>query len=203
VIYGSLPGIDARVYPWDLPALFWYALFTMLVLRGRQRWLLLIPLAVGFKETALVFALAYLIWREAGWRWRLAYFALACALSVAVKLGIDVVTGNPRYFFTMASGDGQYLRENLRSLATLDARHLLFADAGLLAAFLLSPPRGPMAFTLRAIALVFLGGILWWGNVQEVRIFYELLPGSLVGLAGAWAPELLSRSGSDPAGRPT
>jgi hypothetical protein len=191
VIYGSLPGIDARVYPWDLPALFWYALFTMAVLRGRYRALLLIPLAVGFKETALVYALAFLTWEEASWRRRLGWFAAAGALSVAVKLGIDVVTGNSRYFFTMASGGGEYLRQNLRNLVTFDARHLLLVNAGLLAAFLLSPPRGPRARTLRAIALAFLAGILVWGNTQEVRIFYELLPVSLAGLAGAFLPALV------------
>jgi hypothetical protein len=191
VIYGSMPGIDARVYPWDLPALFWYAFFTMAALRGKYRLLLLIPLAVGFKETALVFALAFLGWEAASPRRRLAYVAAVGGLSVAVKLAIDVVTGNPRLFFTMNSGAGEYLRQNLAHLAELDARHLLLVDAGLLAAFLLSPWRGPLARTLRAIALVFLGGILWWGNVQEVRIFYELLPVALVGLAGAWLPELL------------
>ena len=203
VIYGSLPGVDARVYPWDLPALFWYALFTMAVLRGRYRALLLIPLAVGFKETALVYALAFLLWEEASWRRRLGWFAAVGVLSVAVKLGIDVVTGNSRYFFTMASGGGEYLRQNLRNLVTFDARHLVLVNAGLLAAFLVVPLRGPRARTLRVIALAFLCGVLVWGNMQEVRIFYELLPVSLAGLAGAFLPELLSRSGSDPASRPT
>ncbi len=203
VIYGSMPGIDARVYPWDLPALFGYALFTMAVLRGRWAWLSWIPLAVGFKETALVYALAFLFWEGASWKRRLGWFLGTCALSVGVKLGIDLFTRNPQYFFTMSSGQGTFLRDNLRHLVTLDAKHLLFVNAGLLAAFLLSPPRGRAVWTFRGIALAFLGGLLYWGNIAEVRIFYELLPVSLAGLAGAFLPELVSTSCSGPAGRPT
>lgn len=207
VIYGTLPGIDARLYPWDLPALFWYALFTLAVAKKRLEWLACIPLAVGFKETALVYLLAFLFWEGASWKKRIRWFLATGLAAVLVKVGIDLLTHNPRqkpqFFFTMASGGGGYLRENVKDLLEFDANHLLFVNAGLLTAFFLSPVRGREGWMLRLVALSFLAGTFVWGNTEEVRIFFELVPLCLLGLARAFMPELVSGSCSDLVDRPT
>ncbi len=65
VAFGYMPGIADRIYPWDMSALFFYSLFIGFLIAGRIKWFLVVlPVAVLFKETACVLALAYLFLDE-------------------------------------------------------------------------------------------------------------------------------------------
>ncbi|MCI0549643.1 MAG: hypothetical protein L0287_01675, partial [Anaerolineae bacterium] len=64
-IFGTLAGISfgylnrlhmaVRVYPWDLPPLFFFTLFLVLFVQKKYWWIFaLVPLSIGFKETTLI-----------------------------------------------------------------------------------------------------------------------------------------------------
>lgn len=185
VSFGYLPGVADRVFPWDLPALFFYTLFVCLMLRRRLLLFLpLLPLAVLFKETAGLLALGYLFgpW-PLGRRLRL--FALAAALAALARFGALAVThtfGAPPFSAALLLANLRFCLTGvfphpewyLYPLRWFD--HPLLIDAGLFAAFLCV--RGGDA-NLRALrwifftftALMFCGGIIF-----EYRIWFELIP---------------------------
>lgn len=200
VAYGYMPGLGVRIYPWDLPPLFFFTIFTLALHARRFHWLLLIPLATGFKETAVIFAVAFLFWEEVSWRKRWAYLVGVGAAALAVKVGIAVLVDNPVPFLTMSSKGGNRLLENLASFGELGPLHPLFLNAGLLCAFFLLPHRSKEIRNLKLIALLFTAGIFYWANIWEVRVFFEVIPLCLVGVALYTAPGLLEPDrASDPA----
>lgn len=182
-----VPGdLSHRVYPWDMPALFTFWCFVALVENGKFRWLLLLlPVATGFKETAMVLCVAYLFWDDAPWRRRLLYFVLAGAACLAVKTAIDLGTRSPRPILTMTVGDGtpgdRFLL-NLRYLRRLTIGHPIIINAGTLLAFLLLPGRSQRMWMLRTICLLFSAGIFACGIIAEYRIWFEMIPIALYGL---------------------
>jgi hypothetical protein len=184
VAYGYLPGIADRVYPWDMPALCFFALFVCLLIRRRpELFLWVLPLGVLCKETVAVLALAYLF-VEGTWprRPRLFGTALACALATRLLAGLSTQS---------LSGGAPSLalvRANLRFLVTGEfphpewylwisgPAHALLLDAGLLLGFLLHPYRDGNTRMLRVLVLAFALAILACGIVFEYRIWFELVP---------------------------
>ena len=182
-----VPGdLSHRVYPWDMPALFTFWCFVALVDSGKFRWLLLLlPVATGFKETAMVLCVAYLFWDKAPWRRRLLYFVLASVACLAVKVAIDFATRSPRPVLTMTTGagtPGDRFLLNLRYLRQLTVGHPIFINAGTLLAFLLLPGRSQRLWMLRTICLLFSAGIFVCGIIAEYRIWFEMIPIALYGL---------------------
>jgi len=183
VSFGYMDKLPAtRVYPWDMPALFVFALFMFLYLRNRFAWLLLLlPLGMGFKETTGILCVAFLLSddlsRSTKWRMSLA----AVALCVAVKLAIDLFVGTSRPFFTMETGIGGslaevYLIHNLQSLSSLQP---LLINAGTLLSFAILPTTGNKVHTLKLLAVLFSAGNFLFGTVLEYRIWFELIPFAL------------------------
>ena len=182
--YGYLPGIADRVYPWDMPAVCFFALFVCLLIRRRpELFLWVLPLGVLCKETVAVLVLAYLF-VEGTWRRRLRLFATALALALVTRL----LAG----FFTQSLLGGApslaLVRANLRFLTTGEfphpewylwiggPAHALLLDAGLLLGFLLHPYRDGNTRMLRVLVLAFALAILACGIVFEYRIWFELVP---------------------------
>lgn len=198
VSYGYMPGITARIYPWDLPALFFFTVFTVAAVHRRFEWLLLIPLATGFKETSIVFAAAFLFWNGASWRKRLGFCIGTGLAAVAVKVGIALAVDNPSIFFTMSSRSGRRVLDNLAYFGRLGPLHPLLYDAGLLAAFLILPNRRPGMPMLKVVALLFIAGTFYYANIWEIRVWFELIPISLFGLALHFFPSLLAGTEREP-----
>ncbi len=195
-------GITTRIYPWDMPAFLCFAVFVVLVYKRWFRWLLLlVPLATGFKETAMLMPIAFLFWEEVTWKRRLTWFCVTLAAAVAVKVGIDVVTSNARLLYTMTAQDRNQvplILVNLRDLLNLRLAHLIFVNAGLLVSFLLMPTLSKQALLLKIITVCFTIGILVWGVAYEYRIWLEVIPVCLLGLA-EWAfPGFYVQRGSPP-----
>jgi hypothetical protein len=185
VSFGYMPGIDVRIYSWDMPALFFYAVFVVLHDRGRPWWLLgALPVAMAFKETAIVLSVAFLLWEGLPLRRRLMLFASATLACIAVKLGIDLWTQNPALFLTMTSSQGgaSRLQTNLTQLFRLGLPHPLLANAGTLLALFCLPHRRPAIAMLKVVALLFTGASFVFAYIVEYRIWFELAPIALYGL---------------------
>lgn len=183
--FAYTPGIGAaRIYPWDLPALFFFTCFVaVLKLRREERLVVLIPLATLFKETALLLVVAFLFW-QVPWRRRLLAMVTAAVSALFLKGVVDVVTANPSPILTMTLRDGPDVHRYITNLQHLVAvgnwtRHPVFINAGLLVSLLLLPIGDRRIRTVQVIAILFILGNFLFGNIAEYRIWFELVPLSL------------------------
>ena len=185
--FGYAPGLVTRVYPWDLPALFFFTAFVALLHHGRWRWLPAVVL-VGllFKETTAVLCLAPLA-RELPWRRRLREVGLLAAAFVALKIGVDLLVGNPLPLLspTVRPPDGGTLRlvENLAAFGTLSPAHPLWINAGTLIALFLVPGRDRDLLVLKTMAAEFTVSLLLFGSITEYRIWFEAAPLAVYAIA--------------------
>lgn len=193
-----------RVYPWDMPALFVFCCFIAIVRAKKEPWLaLFIPLAVLFKETAIVMIVALLFMEGATCRRKLIYTIVTLAAALAVKTTVDLITGNPSPLFTMTyrisdlyiiagylrepvtaefSFQTSRLLENLREIASWQLDTPLLVNAGLLLSLFVLPFKNRVIIMLKVTALLFALGILFFGVINEFRIWFEMLPVSLYAL---------------------
>jgi hypothetical protein len=191
-ILGTLVGISfgylarlhmaVRVYPWDMPPLFFFTLFVLLFSKKKYWWIFaLLPISVGFKETTLILCAAFLF-TEFPWRQRLGMLVGALALSVGVKVLIDYFVHAPMFFTmeTKPSAAGTfYLLENFNNLRDITP---FFINAGTLAAFFILPNANKNIFFLKLIAIPFILGTFLFGNMIEYRIWFEMIPFALYAL---------------------
>jgi hypothetical protein len=197
VSFGYTNGISDRIYPWDMPALFFFALFVCLLARGRQDWFLpILPVAVLFKETALLLPFAYLLGPRPLKR-RLATFAIAAILAAAARLvatrwagtteGVllnwKIPLANLRYFFTGEFPEPGWYQYPLRWQI-----HPILANAGLCVAFLLVKSDDPNMPALRCVFWLFTLMTFLFGIILEFRIWFELIPICLYPLWTRLAP---------------
>lgn len=190
VAFGYMPDLADRICPWDMPALFFWTAFVILLLKRRLTWLLpLLPLAVAFKETAALLPLAFLF-APGPWRRRLALFAAGMALAGATKLALNAAVGvhgynpfnpglfaqNIKFFFT---GNFPYM-QTWYFAERETYNHPVFINAGFVAAFFFAGRRGdPHLAMLRTLAAAFIAATLFCGIFFEYRIWFELIPISL------------------------
>ena len=184
--FGYMDKLPAtRIYPWDMPALLVYALFMFWFLGNRFKWILfLLPLGMGFKETAGVLCAAFLLSDELSRAAKWWMFLTAAGLCVAVKVAIDLVVGAPQPFFTMETGLGGplaavYVIQNLRSLTSLQP---LLINAGTLLSFAILPALNKKVLSLKLLAVLFAAGNFMFGTALEYRIWFELIPFALYGI---------------------
>jgi hypothetical protein len=188
-------GIGAiRVYPWDVTSLFFFACFVALLKLRRESWLVaLIPIATLFKETALLMVLAFLFWPGTSGRRRLAAMAASLLLALTAKGLVDIVTDNPSPILTMTLRDGpgihRYITNTKHLLAPVAwTTHPVFVNAGLLLALLVLPVGDRRIQLLKSIAVLFVLGNFFFGNLIEYRIWFELIPLSLYAMEIYFVP---------------
>jgi hypothetical protein len=185
ISFGYMPGIVVRVYPWDMPPLFFFSAFVLLVDRRKMNWL--IPLAMvgmGFKETTGVVCLAFLF-LNASLRKRLIFLGVSLCACGTVKLLIDVATKSPHAVLTMTV-DEWALTYNLKALLgihrnTRVLRHPVLINAGTLVGFLLLPSSDREMRMLKTICIAFAVGTFLFGVIREYRIWFEMIPIALYG----------------------
>jgi len=193
VVFGYSAGLDLRIYPWDLPALAVFVLFVALVHLRRPPWQIALAICAGmaFKETAVVLALFPLA-LDLSWRRRALWAFATLAGCLAVKVGLDLATGNTAVGLTMATGsfydEGSLWWWNLRQLAL---GLPLAVNGGTLLGFLLLPHASRTIVAFKAIALAFAAGNFLFGVITEYRIWFEMIPLALHGLDGALRPDPL------------
>jgi hypothetical protein len=183
ITFGYMPKLtETRIYPWDMPALFIYTIFLFLFLTDKYKWMLVIlPLAMGFKETAGVLCVAFLLNDKLSKKEKWLMFFTTLILCALVKLGIDIYTQSSSPIFTMATGwDGKlsdfFLFQNLAALKYFP---IFFINAGtLLSFFIISTPEKKIV-SLKIIAILFALGNFLFGIILEYRIWFELIPFAL------------------------
>ncbi|UII22315.1 hypothetical protein [Fulvivirga ligni] len=181
MVFGYVPQL-LRIYPWDMPIVLGFVLFMALLFKKKYNWmLLLLPLAMGFKETALVLCLGFLL-IDQPWKMRVKYFLISGVLSVTVKVIIDIMLGTPLPFFTMEHAhlvdnkpQGLYLFYNIK-IFLYQFSMPLFVNGGMLLAFILIPSFSREAKIMKVISYAFIASILLFGIILEYRIFFELIP---------------------------
>jgi hypothetical protein len=199
VSFGYQPGLVSRIYPWDMPALFFFSVFVVLLRAGRIRWMiLLLPFAVGFKETVVVLPLAHLF-NGSTVRRRVLWTATAAATCVCAKLAYDLASSAGAVLLT-ASGRFEtgglagvpVVLVNLRLLLSWRGLPAWLANAGTLVPFLALPVRQQDLVMLKLLGLAFTAAMLCFGVVTELRIWFEMIPLALYTfdrrLLGAEAP---------------
>ena len=185
VAFVYTPAINDRVYPWDMPMLFFFSLFVCLLIKEKLPYfILIIPIATLFRESVAVLVPAYLF-LSGSIRKRLFLFGAAASLYLATKATAGILTNvgggfsfNPTLLITnvryILFGTFPNIKEFYPNLYWL--HHPFFLDAGLLAAFILYPFRGNNALILRIITLVFIAVMFVFGVVIEYRGWLELTP---------------------------
>jgi hypothetical protein len=201
ITFGYMPKIPTtRIYPWDMPALFIFTLFLFLFLNNKYRWiLLLLPLAMGFKETAGILCVAFLLANELSTKDKWRMFLVAFVLCILVKLGIDFFTKAPLPFFTMETGLGGasssiYLIQNLNNLGVLQP---YLINAGTLLSFFILWVPDKKIVSLKILALLFALGNFLFGAIIEYRIWFELIPFALYTIEVVSYPGLLKSAAAN------
>ncbi len=188
--FGYLPGLVSRVYPWDMPALFFFTLFVVLYHRKAYSWLPAVILTGAlFKETTIVLipALYFLpMPMEKRRRWVL----LTGLLFVLLKVSVDWAVGIPLPFLSPSShGPDGMLRlvRNLRYLWEAPwYTSALWINGGTLLALFLLPGRSRSLRMMQCIAACLAGNLFLFGTIWEFRIWFEAAPPAIYSLLQAW-----------------
>jgi len=185
VVFGYSPGVDIRVFPWDLPALFWFTAFLVCWEQGRYGLVSAVILAgAPFKETTVVLCAAILFF-PLPWRRRIIQAALTGAGFVVLKVAVDAAVGNPLPFFSMSSSfpvTGPLIIFNFKTLLLPRLAHPVWINAGTLMAFLVLPGRSRTLLMLKTVVLLFAVNLFVFGMIREFRIWFEAAPLAVYGL---------------------
>lgn len=199
MMYAWTPTAQSLLFPWDGPSLFFWVLISFMAMhKYRYAVFVIVPLAMGFKETAIVAAIIPLFWRDLPLKSRILKFGMLLVCCVIIKITIDVLLGNPIPFFTMETHFEYRNKVGYYSLIEHNI-HMLFFKAGLnnpyfinggvlIALFLLSYRRGVWMY--KSMALGFCSIIMICGVVNEARIFHELIPLFFISIERLY-PELM------------
>ncbi len=171
-------------YPWDLPTMFFFTLACLLYDR-RRLWLLMLAVWLGglFKETTLCCALLILLGEHWTLKKRVAGFAATVIATFAankflmtiyaVKAPILAMNDAPHVIDIIRN---TRLFSNFNILFDLNARQVLFANAGSLLIIMLIPWRNRRDVVFKLLIVSFVIGEFFCGIINEFRIWYELLP---------------------------
>ncbi|MFH0821690.1 MAG: hypothetical protein V2B18_02990 [Pseudomonadota bacterium] len=181
---------DRHIYPWDMPALFFYVLLGIAVHRRNAPAVFLIAvIGTGFKETVALGGLAFLFWEGLPLRRRVAFALGTLAACGLLKIGIDILTKNPSIGITMQFySDGPLVLDgvkekgilyNLAALTRLYLNHPVFINGGTFLIFLCLPVKDREDLTWKAVGVSFLVGNLFCAVINEYRVFHEMIPVSL------------------------
>lgn len=186
VSLGYMPGITSRVYPWDMPALFFFSAFVVLVGCHKVYWIVpLVLLATGFKETVIILCVAFCFFEHVPLKRGIALCAGTALLCLAIKTSIDLITDNPRLFLTMTTvSPANEIRvlHNIQMLTRVHIEHPFIINAGTLLGFLLLPIRSRKMWMLKVVCVLFTIGNFAFGMIEEYRIWFEMIPIALYGL---------------------
>ncbi len=184
VTFGYTPEIASRIYPWDMPALFFFTAFIVCWDRLAYRSMSLVILGgLLFKETTIVLCCAFLF-LDTPLKKRLKYLVLTVTLFIVVKVAVDLAVGNPLPVLSMSAKrfDEWRLLLNVQDLAALRIAHPVWINAGTFLALLLLPNKNRTVLMLKCVASLFAVSVFLFGIIREYRIWFEAIPLALHGL---------------------
>lgn len=173
---------------WDLPAVWIYAMICAALDRRRLRLLAAVAvLGVGFKETALLGAFAFLFIEGTPFRRKVLLCAGTIACGLAARAVIDAAVGNTPLFslaLMERNARGSFLEDPRRSHLAwnvawllIKAPHtLLLLNGGTLLVLFLLPGWVPHIAAWRTVGVIFVCGNMVFGRVSEPRVFLEMAP---------------------------
>lgn len=193
LMYNFSPISGQYVYPWDIPATLFFTLGILFYAR-RQFWQMILAICIGsfFKETVLVCAL--LLFFIGDWKWwkrLLIFIGIGMVYSIEKKilvghlhLQVAALSMNNAKGFTELF-ECKMLIANIKHIFTPTINHVFFANAGTIVLILaLGWRRRFLPYML--VLAAFLAGQFMYGGFQEVRIFMQILPLSMIILAERW-----------------
>ena len=184
LMYNLTASAGAYYYPWDMPAMFFFTLACLLHDRC-WFWLLLPVVLLGglFKETVLCCSLFILLGGQGRVWQRIAGFLAVILGTLAINHLLMAHVGAPDRAFAMNNagtfGDllhNTLLSGNVTSLFHPGQGHVIFANAGALFLMMLLPWRSRRDVVLKLVVVAFAVGQFFYGIINEVRVWYELLP---------------------------
>ncbi|MFH1117611.1 MAG: hypothetical protein V1792_27140 [Pseudomonadota bacterium] len=181
---------DRHIYPWDMPALFFYCLLAFSAHRKMPLLILAACLVgTGFKETVMLGSAVFLFRTEWPMKTRVAWAATTLLLCLLLKAGIDIFTYNQSILFTMQTdSEGPLVMAgvtergiwyNLRALGHVYLNHPVFINGGRLLVFLLLPMRDDEDRMWKTVGVLFVAGNMLFADINEYRVFHEMIPISL------------------------
>ena len=187
ISYAHSPITGNVWYPWDMPALLLATLALLFALR-RNRWALaaVVVLAVPFKETVLVMGLLLLFFEGPSLRSRIAFTAAVIAAGIGLRLVIAAIVGTPvgpdAFSYRVFDDPSRVTRFalNLSYVFSAKANSFWWANVGTIALLFVLPVKDRVLRGMRLVGAVFLGALLFAGTYNELRVFLELLPASLL-----------------------
>ncbi|MGD9367072.1 MAG: hypothetical protein PVH87_15340 [Desulfobacteraceae bacterium] len=197
--YYGIGGMQGH-RPWDMPILCFSTLIVFLALSNNSKWLIgLIPLSMGFKETAVVLAPLILLDGRYKIFKKIILTCVTVGIALLVKYLLDQFVDNTTSVFTATVTDevlqGQpRFYYNLKAVASFYFTLFFTINVGSLLFFILLPLQRNI-LVLKGIAAVFIISLFLYGMVYEIRIWFELLPISLAGLHIWQSPELKKELG--------
>ena len=210
LMYNFSPISGQYVYPWDIPATLFFTLGILFYTR-RQFWQMILAICIGsfFKETVLVCALLLFFIQDWKWWKRLLIFI---GLGMVYAIEKKILLGHLNLQAATLSMDNatgldnvikfRILINNIQYIFTPTINHVVFASAGTLILILaLGWRRRFLPYML--VLAAFLAGQFMYGGFQEVRIFMQILPLSMIILAERWQDYTFQTSATyPPAARP-
>lgn len=177
-----IPSSYVRVYPWDLPALFFYSLSIYILIKRKFYLLFFItPLATGFKETTMLLSFLFLIWEEKSLKERIIYTFITLFFCIIIKSFLGLITQTSTIFYSMEYNPDLLvnLKNEIISLFKGNFYNIIFINGGLTFTFLLLPSKEKEILLLKFISIIFILFNFLYGNLKEYRIFLEITPFSI------------------------
>ena len=193
LMYNFAEPAGAYYYPWDMPAMFFFTLACLTFERG-WIWTLLPVVMIGgiFKETILCCSLLILLDSHWSWSRRIAAFLGTVLVTLCLNRLLMVHYGLAEQVLALHGASSlpgllhkDLLFSNLKSLFGAAPFHVIFANAGSLLLVMLVPWRNRRELLLKLVIIVFAIGLLFYGVITEVRIWYEVLPVGWMLISGA------------------
>lgn len=183
VTYTLTPSPACYAYPYDMPAVVFFTLAYFLW-RDDHPQLLFLTICVGyvFKETIIVTAALFFFFGLPWKKWLLHFLGVLVATWLIKITIMGAIYGQPVFFtqdFTRSEG-GSSFTANLHYLFTPQWNHAIFCAGGMLALTLLLPTKLEQSLVIKVLVLLFMGGQLICGGLQEYRSLLDVAPLCLI-----------------------
>lgn len=188
IILGTFAGLMLNVatpsyqmfLPWDLPSLlfFTWAILTYDNSKSILPIMVVVWLGALFKETTLCCALLILLGEHWPRKKRFVGFAVTVLAFAVTKKLLLLAYNIPVQFFSADNFfSGLRLPYNFQvTFSDPVLNHIIFVNAGTLLIMMILPSRTYREILFKILAGVFATGILLFGIIIEVRVWYEILP---------------------------
>lgn len=188
IIFGYTPELDFRIYSWDMPALFFFAVATSMLATMKMNRIntlclaAIIICAIPFKETSIVLCIFPLIaCHQYSLLRRLVLMGAIAVAGIAIKHILNYFVTGSLFSFAVNSfnTDESLFMWNMK---VFFREPVILVNAGTLFAMLVIPVWQRTVVLFKIVACLFIISNFIFGVINEYRIWFELIPLSLATL---------------------